>query len=985
MLRIYRGIAAKNYENTFFREFAENLSQLFEKYKIDGLLIGNPECTVEGRLQIDALLITNNAVCIIDFKNFYGKIQLPRVADFLLGRWTNQSGEMVKGGSSINPYIQLKTQRKRFYDVFKENIESRLPHGNHFNPGHTIRVVCFQKEVEVIGSIPPKEEVNFKILHNGSYLEKIKDIIDVNDSSVNLTPVSYPVFLEFFEADKFELKESYGKAFDFSYDSSKLNVDGLREDQKTALNEFQSFLKDDNESAFILQGTSNSGKSHLIPFLKDLSFEAGISQVEILAPSSRIANNLVSWIDDIGSLYSYIYGGNQVSEHEENPDYELEGSDNDKIDIVPLKKSDNEDNCIFIVDESQLISDSYHQSLDLRFGSGYLLKDFIKFLNIENTNRKVVFIGDCYQISLGKANEYPLSHAYLSEKYKLSVRAFQLGDHPESNSILINSLNCVLGLRQDFFNQLKFEFGKNLQSIEKTEVSEIIRRHLHKSEEIKFLSYTNEEAHKVNLWIKRTILKNGEDLSEGDLLLLNNNIRVEELDNPFTKPQKLFNGQFFTVESSEAPYKEIVDLKGGNKVELVFRKIHVRLLGKNSKAKLLSLENYRTNPKTELSQDAVIAIKILLNRELAKLQKNKSYESSTICKTIVNSEEYRTLEQEVFELQKRFDSGESVKTKLDALERKLRVLSNRGKRNHRKDLEHELMSNPSSTYYQLKNLAFLRYGWALNVHKAMSYKWDNIVFNVDWNGGIANSVYFKWLYTGLTRAKVNSYLLNYQEINPMQKAEFKVSASNQNFKKDYFAVLSPDNTLTEADLELATRLNLKGSDYCALKVGLHGIIHSKIHSNGITVKSIEHPNYQQVYTFTDGSDEVKVRFYYDSKGRVKSPTVQSGINDSLNHTIMQMLTTDRAIQDYSFIKDAWRRDIYQNIGIMLSAKGCFIQSIIQTAYKDSVCIAGNEGEWLDVDVNYNGDGFFTSIIAKQYSDEKVWQNFKHLMESYDGE
>ena len=70
MLEVRRGIATKSYENSFFREFAKNLSQMFEKYNMDGLLVGNSECTVENRLQIDALLITQNVVCIIDFKNF---------------------------------------------------------------------------------------------------------------------------------------------------------------------------------------------------------------------------------------------------------------------------------------------------------------------------------------------------------------------------------------------------------------------------------------------------------------------------------------------------------------------------------------------------------------------------------------------------------------------------------------------------------------------------------------------------------------------------------------------------------------------------------------------------------------------------------------------------------------------------------------------------------------------------------------------------
>lgn len=68
------------------------------------------KANAEKRLQIDALLITEKAVCIIDLKIFGGKITLPKNAksEFDFGKWTNEKGEIIKGGSSINPFIQLK-------------------------------------------------------------------------------------------------------------------------------------------------------------------------------------------------------------------------------------------------------------------------------------------------------------------------------------------------------------------------------------------------------------------------------------------------------------------------------------------------------------------------------------------------------------------------------------------------------------------------------------------------------------------------------------------------------------------------------------------------------------------------------------------------------------------------------------------------------------------------------------------------------------
>jgi len=102
MLEIRRGIAVRHYENSFFRNFSKNLQNMFDKYNLGGLLIANSECIVDEQLQIDTLLITQNAICIMDFKNFGGKIILPHTDDFYNGIWTNEDGKRIKGGSSIN-------------------------------------------------------------------------------------------------------------------------------------------------------------------------------------------------------------------------------------------------------------------------------------------------------------------------------------------------------------------------------------------------------------------------------------------------------------------------------------------------------------------------------------------------------------------------------------------------------------------------------------------------------------------------------------------------------------------------------------------------------------------------------------------------------------------------------------------------------------------------------------------------------------------
>jgi len=263
MLEIRKGTASKNYENTFFREFADNLKKMFDKYSLDGLLIANSECEAESRLQIDALLVTSKAVCIIDFKNFGGKITLPKNAksEFDFGLWTNENGEQIKGGSSINPFIQLKTQKERFIKVIEKQIRLKLPRSSSsFNAFHTIRAVCFQKPIELIGKIPSSEELNFFIFDKNNYLETIKDIIDINDKDVNITKQAFDLFKEVFRADVYDTSEKYDITNDFTSYHTELDFENLYPDQKSALNEIENFIQSEEDKIFILQGTSLSEK-----------------------------------------------------------------------------------------------------------------------------------------------------------------------------------------------------------------------------------------------------------------------------------------------------------------------------------------------------------------------------------------------------------------------------------------------------------------------------------------------------------------------------------------------------------------------------------------------------------------------------------------------------------------------------------------------------------------------------------------------------
>jgi len=519
MLEIRKNTFSKSYENTFFREFSRHLYNSFKEKNLTGVLLGSPLCEVDERLQIDALLITPSVVCIIDFKNFKGKLKLPAEKDFEFGLWTTEGGEQIRGGSSINPFMQLKNQKRRFIEVSNKHIQKHIASSDTFNPLHLVRIVCFQEEVELSGRIPSHEALNFFILNKTNFIEGILDIVDVTDKEVRMSESSLDVFKKVFRADqfKFDDKPLEDKLKEVASKSTKLDYSTLYDDQRASLTEIKSFLESKEQQVFVLQGTTNSGKSYLIPFIQELAFANAIQEAEVFAASSRVAKNLLSasGLENVNSLYSYIYGGNKTeaqtkeeeTDDDETENEEQESSDDLSLETIPLKKCDDADNALFIVDESQLISDSLYHSVDLIFGSGHLLQDFIDFTEIKKTKRKIIFIGDPYQLQLGKTDESPLNPAYLEEHHKLKTSCFQLMDKEQFSPTTKEALTCAKSIREKHFNSLRFDLNENISNLSREAFKEYTENIFKSNSEVHYLYFSNEEAHKANLWIKKYILK----------------------------------------------------------------------------------------------------------------------------------------------------------------------------------------------------------------------------------------------------------------------------------------------------------------------------------------------------------------------------------------------------------------------------------------------------------------------------------------------
>jgi hypothetical protein len=1009
MLEIRRGsTAVRSYENTFFREFSKNLNTLFDEYSIDGLLIGNSECEISESLKIDCLLITTNAILLIDFKNYGGDIILPKSdSDFSEGKWVTRNEDVVKGGSHINPYKQLFQQKKAFTWVFyNSEIESVILKNNEkLNPSHVKKVVCFQRPVSLIGHIPGRDEIDFFITDSAGYLETIKDILDVTDEDVDLSRNSFDIFKDVFRAEKFLMLENYNQSKLIEKAPSKLNYGELYLDQKSALQEVVEFIKSDVEKIFILQGTSLSGKSHLMPFIEDIAFDNGITQVDFFAPSGRVSLNLLSDLDiEFSSIYSHIYGGVPLKEvvklfdnkgdqidfikDSDGVFFDLNGDQIDLsdyvktyLDVMPLKKNDSEDRAVFIVDVAQLVSNSYFQSIDMRFGSGFLLKDFIDYTNLNESNRKIIFIGDGFQLSSTSDKDNALNADYFREKYKFETSVFELLDKNDISPIVNQALLAVNGIRLEKYNRLSFDFSQEFQSISKNEVSHLVEDKIRNNIDFHILSYTNFDVQKINLWIKNSILNNGSDIAKDDLIIFNNNFRIENMNDPFGEPNRIFNGEFAVVQSaSNNVISEAVILKGHAPIILKYRPLSLVLNNTQQKIEILSLENFRLSDKGELSEKETVAIKVALDREISKEIEKNPFVNSDLNIQLINSSEYVKIFKEVSVLEFELNNGERVKTKLKEKEGQLKKLIKLAKQTHRKNVENFLLRDSSSKYYKYKNAAHIKFGWSLTVHKSVSYKWSDVIFDVNPERlGKTNKQYFKLIYTGLTRAKNNVCLINYVPITPLLKIEFKDNPKvNQKAKNIYF-IADKDAEVSLSSASIVKDFNFPDVELTPILIQIFYFIYSKLETKGIDVESILHQDYHEVYTLVDNSKKsVKISIYYNKKGHVRIPILLKAESEELGERVISTLKEDQGIVNFDFINDEWRREIYIDVSLLLKDDGYKILNIIQTSYKDTINISKGDSS-LTVDMNYDGNGLFTSIISISYTQPMIWDNYKTIL------
>lgn len=775
MLEILYNRTGHTHENQQFRRVVNIIEATFEKFSYNGLLIGNPFNESYSRFRADAILYYNNGLILIDFKDYKGIIKLPpNENEFHSTKWYNENPkdrsklEIKAGSKFINPFRQLVAYRNAFRELVEKN-----KYFDGINPARVCIANIFSGPIEIHNEVP-RNLPYYKLIQEsdlGNFLYDFASEITYKDENVKVFKSIFPA-KEWIKNLEIPIPEQIieKQITEIDNDVEKNIVD---------------FLKEQNGGILVLESMNYEDRDSWLRFITNEAVNYNIPQIEKWSHSARISKKIQrrSNIETEG-IYSVIYGGSDIEG--QNEDSEKEVLDEDLLEVIPLKSSkDIDEKALVVVVEAHLVSRSLSQSELLRFGSGRLLEDLIKFLNPES-NRKIVFIGDPYSLTFGNKEDSALNLGTLSELYdKERIKHYR---KPIDNNFTEGKeklrIDLAVSIEKSLFNNLNYSFDEttliNLQD-DSQRIKNLqlwFSKPFSNEPDNAVLFYSKKDCLITNKWIKKHCLRNGESLGIGDLLIVNNNVSIPD-DSGFQIPRRIVNGMFLTVLDIKESQQESIKIRQSEKpINLSFTKIKVKCLSLigSPETDIWILDNY-FNSEDDLTKEEQIAFRVFVNGKINIEKQKQKFENSQEYKQLLKDNHYILLSNE---------EKEAIKTLIKNYnlpkEKKEKVETSR---NSRSLLSIYYKKYSKKLFFQIKdsdpfvNAVFVKYGWAITVHKAIGSSYNEVIIkgHRKENDGITNDGYFRWLYSGVTAGKT-VYITSPQLINPFKDCVFEDSSAS---------------------------------------------------------------------------------------------------------------------------------------------------------------------------------------------------------------
>lgn len=495
----------------------------------------------------------------------------------------------------------------------------------------------------------------------------------------------------------------------------------LTNSQSQLVKKLENFLSYENHhEVFILKGYAGTGKTFIvngiIKYLNKIDRD-----FMLMAPTGKAASVLEKSSNSTArTIHSSIYVLHNLN------DFPIDNQENSSVYKLYFELGYNDfgSDCVFIVDESSMISNFRAEMETTVFGTGKLLDDLFEFINFDHNDhhKKIIFIGDPaqlppigYDINIGSP---ALNKEYLSKTYNVNTDCFELSDvvrQKSNNAILKTSLGLRNSINKKCYSTINFVFKP--MEVERIDVNLFINKYS------EFLD--NKTVPDDTIVVART---------NAEVLDYNNTIRQiifskQLVANQYEKLPLQVNERLLCVKNTRT------NIKNGSLLELCILKGDVETF--NIKFKRRNHEGEIEEISRQLSfQDAEI-----------KSEDGTRYEEKLLLNLLYNAEPYlKPIDQQALYIF--FRARNNKISPKDPL------------------FKQALLDDPYFNAIQVK------FGYALTGHKAQGGEWKN-VFIAQYGQNKQNEYYFRWLYTAVTRAKQRLIVIGRCNMNVLSGAEIK--------------------------------------------------------------------------------------------------------------------------------------------------------------------------------------------------------------------
>lgn len=683
----------------------------------------------------------------------------------------------------------------------------------------------------------------------------------------------------------------------------------LTKGQEELLQKLNIFLESD-AFCFLLKGYAGTGKTFMMKGLTDYLKEVNRPFV-VAAPTGRAAKVISQRIKATAyTIHKTIYSNKDIKEFKTD---NTDGTETFKF-YYDLKNNEEPANTVYIIDEASMLSDVYSEGEFFRFGSGFLLKDLLKYINFDNNDhkKKIIFIGDNAQLPPVNMNLSPaLDTDYLLENCKISAQSYELTEvkrQQKDSGILHNATKIRKSLKENIFNQIDIE--TSFPDTKPVQHQDLLKTYLDAcgnklDEETIIIGYSNASVKEYNDFVRNYFFPNQYSITQNDrVILVSNNYNYEI---------ELLNGDFGIVkEVSLKNETRVITLKRKNKagelieikVSLTFRDVVIQFKDANQQPFDISckiIENLLHSGERDLSSDELKALYIDFKT------RNPNLKAGT------------------------------------------------------KELKDALRSD---RYF---NTLRIKFGYAVTCHKAQGGEWKRAFINCKTAMGYFNASYFRWLYTALTRAKEVLYTLD--------EPHFKIGSNliplkieNITLRQDLI-VIKPEVLETELSFDLPQGQPFLQSIFYA--------VFDLIKDEGIKIDTIKHHQYCEDYTFSKGIEKVMFKIYYNNQQKISSIQKPSAISDFINllNNRLQSLEKKTIVLDLEvrieqrkdfIFSEPFLKEFYEFIFSKVVAEGITVTHIEQSLWLQKYTF--KKGNFIAiVDFYYNGKKQFKKIVPQNFT------------------